>query len=43
MRVYQRMTIPEAKEHDWFKSSKEELELLYEQVVIKGIHNAGPE
>jgi hypothetical protein len=31
-----------AQEHEWFKSSQEDLELLYDQVVIRGIHNAGP-
>jgi hypothetical protein len=42
LRVNQRMTMVKAQEHEWFKSSQEDLELLYDQVVIRGIHNAGP-
>ena len=38
MRVYQRMTVQCAKEHEWFKSSMDDLDKLYNQVVIKGIH-----
>lgn len=32
------MTVQCAKEHEWFKSSMDDLDKLYNQVVIKGIH-----
>ena len=32
----------QAKEHEWLTASMEDLEVLYDQVVIRGIHAAGP-